>query len=452
LRSYTTSGIHRISAKSKAGLPEQVLDELCASSSYTLARTETKEDRDSQLAVTLKRSLYEPVDILVGSTLEWIREEGLEGIICFNGRMDLPRGITYACERLEIPYITSERHWLGHGLQLIPNANCLSLKERERFNREYADKPLTNEQASLAGKLAAQRFLRKNELEWRLYNITATKTSWPIGGTGMKVLILPSSKNEFDGHKEWTAEWDDYTIAIDHLLGIMDLSPSRCILRCHPNWAEKIGKRDGFSSERHYTNWAARRNIFCIGSRETADTYDLINEADLIIVNGSTTGIEAALLGKRVICLGHATYQGAGLCIQVTKSTDWNALSQSKHHDHELVARRALRHLYTEACRFPQYVKFVRARTTTRYNYYEGADPERIVKIFESGSLTTDDSIYGADLRGEDEVIEKIFARKWAELVNWREKPMELRRFPVNRRAGLRSLDSIREMYSKGDK
>jgi uncharacterized membrane protein (UPF0136 family) len=39
---------------------------------------------------------------------------------------------------------------------------------------------------------------------------------------------------------------------------------------------------------------------------------DLIAAADLVIVNGSSTGVEAALRGKRVILVGDSTYQRAG--------------------------------------------------------------------------------------------------------------------------------------------
>lgn len=451
MRSYPISHGYHISKRDRSGLSVSELESLAASSSYTLARTETVADRDSEDATKFRVLLRDAVDIAVGSTARWIERERLEGVICFNGRMDMTRGVTYACEQAGIPFITSERPWFGHGLQLVPNANCLSLVNQTRLNTIYNAKPLNRVQAGLAGALAAQRFLKKNALEWRMYNVDAETASWPLQGEGPRVLILPSSRNEFDGHPDWATEWEEYTVAFDELLARLGIMHSRCVLRCHPNWGEKIGKRDGSSSERHYTRWAQAAGVRCIGSREKTDTYNLMLQADIVIVNGSTAGAEAALLGKRVICVGHALYQGAGIALHVLKRDDLSRLEHLEHADSEDVIRKALRYFYTQARRFPQYVDFVRADSTTECHYYQGADPNRIIEMFKTGSVEPDDPIWSDDAEAEDEIVSLACYRKWDKLASWQEKLPGNLPLAVSRRFGLQWIDSFRSRFPRGD-
>ena len=79
-------------------------------------------------------------DILYLNACMWIFDK-IEGIITFNGRMDITQGITYACEKNDIPYITLERT-RDHGILLKPNENCLGLKEINRLNKIFINKPL----------------------------------------------------------------------------------------------------------------------------------------------------------------------------------------------------------------------------------------------------------------------------------------------------------------------
>ena len=54
--------------------------------------------------------------------------------------------------------------------------------------------------------------------------------------------------------------------------------------------------------------WAKKNNVFYIPSKQNVDTYDLMQQADLIIINGGTAGLEAAALGKKVVNLGSVDF------------------------------------------------------------------------------------------------------------------------------------------------
>lgn len=451
-RTYPISNMHHINPRIKNNLDEGVLKNLARSSSYTIERTESPADCQTEEILNIQKALYEPIEIVYANALKWIKQENLDGVICFNGRMDLTRAVTFACEELQVPFITCERSWFGHGLQLIPNANCLSLKELDKLNLTYRNIPLTSTQAHYAAKLVSERFLQKNVLEWRLYNSNPIKTSWPRITEKEKVLILPSSKNEFEGHQDWLSEWDDFTKAIDDLLDRLGIGYEQCVLRCHPNWAEKIGRNTGYKSEKHYTEWAQRNGIFCIFSSEKRSTYDLISEADIVVLNGGSSAVEAAICGKKVICLGHSTYQESGFSIQIQKNEDWSKLRLLEHHDPKTVIGKTLRYLYLHACRFPQFVDYVRAVSPSKYIYFEGGNPDRIINMITTGQIEADDLTVSASVDEEDEVVKKLMERKWIELAEWFPEDKRLVPLKIEKRYGFRWIDKIRAKFPTGDR
>jgi hypothetical protein len=451
VRGYSSKNITSIGHGS-ASIAVDVLDSLALSSSCTLNRTESEEEWNEPDVIAVRESLHGPIQTVYQSALRWIEDNNLEGVICFNGRMDLTRAVTYAFEQAGVPYVTHERTWFGDGLQLIPNANCLSLRALSEMVKEYDDKPLTTSQAKIAGKLAGERFLQTNSLEWRLYNENPEPAPWPLKGVGAKVLIIPSSKNEFAGHDEWRTEWKDNTKALDDLFDAFAIRPEQVVVRCHPNWAENIGKAVGDRSLALYKNWAKKNNIYCISSGEKASTYDLIQQADIVVLNGGSSAVEAGVCGKQVICLGPSTYQEAGFVRVFRDKRAMYAEHALTSLDPDMVIRKTLRFLYLRSHRFAQYVEHVRALETTRYKYFEGADPERIISMFKTGKMTADDVSFASDSLGENEVVEALKNKNWKALAVHEVERVKLNSLSIQRRFGLRWIDDFRAKMPRGDR
>lgn len=451
VRSYSAKNITSVSASSDA-IEIDVLDKLALSSSCTLNRTESEAEWNEPEVVAVRESLYGPIQKVYQSALRWIEDNDLEGVVCFNGRMDLTRAITYACEQAGVPYVTHERTWFGDGLQLIPNANCLSLKALGEMVKEYDEKPLTSEQAKLAGRLAGERFLQTNSLEWRLYNENPEPAPWPLKGGGARVLIIPSSKNEFAGHDEWRTDWEDNTQALDDLFEAFSIKPEQVVVRCHPNWAENIGKVVGDRSLALYRDWAKKNNIYCISSEQKASTYDLIQQADIVVLNGGSSAVEAGVCGKQVICMGPSTYQEAGFVRVFRDKQSLYADNALVSLDPDVVIRKTLRFLYLRSHRFAQYVENVRALETTKYEYFEGADPDRIISMLKTGKMVADDSSFACDSQGEDAVVDALKNKEWKQLASYEIKRAKLRPLPIQRRFGLRWIDDIRAKMPRGDR
>ncbi|MGO4325660.1 hypothetical protein AB4Z48_07540 [Cupriavidus sp. 2TAF22] len=421
------------------------------SGACTILRTESQSDKQTGEFHALHQRLATGSAEAFAAACRWIEERKLDGIICFNGRMEGPRALLEAAKAKGIPFISVERTWFGDGLLLIPDQNCLALDEVGRVVAAYKDKPLTEPQARVVASLLAARFLRTNTLEWRAYNRNAEDLAWPAQRKGLKLLITPSSLNEFDGHPDWRTKWPNQIAALDFLFDHLEVDPASCILRCHPNWGEKIGLRDGGLAERMYTEWAQRRGVHIIGSKERANTLGLIAQADAVVVNGGSAAFEAGALGKQVIALGTSIYQTAGFQIQLYGPEDAPNLAMVGQQTPDEIARQVLRFAYTFNFRFNQYVDDIRARTTTQYAYNPEPDATRLERLLRTRRIEADDAQVASDTIGEDRVLKLLHERRWEELRE-AQKPIPQNYRAVHRRGVFRYLDAIRERMPIGDR
>lgn len=459
VRSYTSQRVHSIGALADESivLPASV-SEWSRSSASTLGRFESDEDFESAEFQALAAQLDGPTRRAHTAALRWIERERLDAICLFNGRMDATRGVLEAARSAGIPFVSLERTWFGDGLQLLPGENCLGLQSVDRLMREWRDHPLTRAQALRAASHVASRFLRRNGKEWRAYNLSAKTTDWPVASAQRRVLLVPGSRNEVWGHPDWHSQWPEHIVAFDALMDHLGLAPADVVLRCHPNWGERIGSADGSKAERHYTEWAARRGIHCIASTDPTSTLGLIELSDAIVVCGGSAALEAGVLGKQVIAVAPSVYQQAGFQsdadsagalrrLQLHAALDDTA--RARHAAH--IARQTLRFAHTMVYRVPQYVDQVRCITTTRYEYREGADLARLPDLLRTGVLKADDPTSAGDSAGEDEVLALIAARDWQTLLESAPGPLPAPRRTVQRRWLLRPIDRLREALPRGD-
>jgi hypothetical protein len=264
------------------------------------------------------------------------------------------------------------------------------------------------------------------------------------------VLIVPGSRNEVEGHPHWAHGWPQLADGLDAVLEAIAATPADAVMRCHPNWAERIGRHTGARSEHYYGDWARQRGVHLIGSTAAASTFDLIEQADLVLVTGGTAAFEASCLGKPVVSLTPSTYRTAQIATHVTSPAELPLVRSALGPD-PLRSRRALRYGYTHTYRFSQYVDFVRALTTTRYRYFDGADPQRLARALRGGLVEADDPALAIGSGGEDEVIDLVEARRWKELI---EPPPSRDRRPMRiaRRPGMRWIDGLRDRFPIGDR
>src|SRR5665213_3597929 len=451
IRSFAVPRLWSVNNRLRSSLDERRLAHLTVSSIATRFRTESAAELATPELRAAQQQLYDPMEIVYGNAKRWIDARRLEAVLMFNGRMDLTAALAAACEDCGIPYVSVERSWFGHGLLLNPDQNCLGLREIKRLSREFRDAPLLPDQARYAGRIAADRFRQRNTLEWRLYNRNSESGAWPGPSGSTRVAILPSSKNEVEGHPDYQSHWPDHTEAMELLLSRLQLDPRWCVLRCHPNWSEHVGLNTGWRSERLYTEWGRKLGMTVISSAERFNTYALIEQADLVVVNASSTGVEAGLRGKPVVGIGHAPYEDAGFSVHIQDDSSWSFLDELKRHDPARAIRRTLRYLYTYGRRFTQFEDYVRAQTTVRYEYLRGADPSRLVRMCQNRRLEADDPTSGTDDEAETSIVRLVEQGDWEALGKWEQSPLRSPRLLVRRRFGLRWVDDVRSMLPRGD-
>lgn len=432
------------------------------SSASTLGRFESNEDYESVSFHNLVRSIEPAVAQVYTAAREWMIREELDAVCVFNGRIDVTRAIFEAGKSLGLSVVSHERTWFGNGIQLLPGEHCLGLQSIWKLVIDWREKPLTELQAMRAASLVAKRFLRTNVTEWRAYNLNAVKTPWPISNSRWRFLILPSSMNEIWGHEDWASEWDSPLDALDSVIAYLGLAPSDLVLRCHPNWSEKIGKQDGHMPEAFYTNWARERGVHVITSADRTSTANLIEECDAIIVGVGSAALEAGVLGKTIITTSPSIYHRAGFTFNVHGVRDMNSLDPIKDQlkkcasrliVSEETMRYALRFAYAMVWRVPQFVNYVKVRQTTEFDYFDEADVERFTRLFTSQELEADDTTYDTfGLTGEDKVLSVVRARKWETLISPLETSRAEKYLSIRRRGVYAWVDPLRRMLKIGDR
>lgn len=444
--------VYYINNKRKSKLDMFDINYIVNSTIGSLGRVENEYEIEKVIDNNIKIKLEESVNIVYQNTIDWIVKEGIEGVLLFNGRLDVTRAIMLSLTRNDIPFISVENHL--NGITLNYNADCLSLNFINTINEMYKDSYLNNEQALFAGKIIGEMFLKKQKL-WRTHNISNIKSTWPINKTKTsKVLITPSSKYEFLGNQDWEVDWTtDYTEGYQKVIEALGVDYSDCVLRCHPFWSENLGELGkGNKSEKHYTDWANKFGINVIKSDDDVNTLDLISEAEIILVNGGTAGIEAAILGKKVISVGKSRYYMAGFTINVFSDKDAETLRTIFNSlDSELIQKRVLRYLYNYHARFEQFHDVIIKKTALKNSYIDSKNvADSIIRFFQNKKIEPFISMSGQDCRYEEEIISLVNKRDWNTLVAKKDDQFANIGYEIKKRGLLKIVDSIRNKLPAG--
>ena len=458
VRSFTTRNVQSIGRAFEERPPPPQARDWTLSSASTLGRFESDEDYASPAFERLVHRLLPSVERTYSAARSWMQRTRLEAVCVFNGRMDVTRAVFEAARSLGIRVVTLERTWFGDGLQLYPDETCLGLRTVDRLVADWGDKPLTEDQALGGAAKVARRFLRSNTTEWRAYNVNAVEKRWPVGGAQRRILLIPSSRNEVWGHPDWNPQWKEPTEAYDALMAHFGLQAEDVVLRCHPNWSERIGSADGHRSQDYYQAWALRRGVHVIASADNTSTLGLIEQCDAIVVAHGSAALEAGLLGKQVFATAPSFYQAAGFRDDATSPERVrtlrlrSALRPSEQASRaEVVSRQTLRFCYTMAYRVPQYTRFVKAAATTRYVYDDQADPDRFIDLLRSGIVQPDDATSAGDDAGERKVLSLVSRREWGLICGPESDDLSPYR-PLRRRWLMRPVDLAARWKPVGDR
>ncbi len=90
---------------------------------------------------------------------------------------------------------------------------------------------------------------------------------------------------------------------------------------------------------------------------------------------------------------------------------------------------------------------------TTKYKYFDGADPQRLIDMIVTGEVLADDETFAKNESEESTIVNSLKNKSWQSLANYEspictEKPI----LQVQRRFGLRWIDGLRAKFALGDR
>ena len=254
--------------------------------------------------------------IMVYSGLQQIvRKIKPQKVVFFNGRFPIVRAMLRLCKQEGIDYQIHERcgdvtqYWLINNStpHTLDDCNKDILKVWENGSPDKAEK---------AHKWFIDR--RKGVPQgWFSYinkqNKDLLPVEWELHKDKKKVVIYNTTIAEYFGVKEWNfGIYGDQNKAIDRILSEFDNDPKLIFyLRVHPNLS--FNKTNSQLIELQEIK-KKHKNLILIPPDSPVSSYALLDEGDVVVVFGSTVGVESCYWGKPVILASRSYYESVNAC------------------------------------------------------------------------------------------------------------------------------------------
>lgn len=245
-------------------------------------------------------------------------------VVVFNGRFLENGAIVEVCKKLEIPISFHEKGGRLGGRFFFEEFPIHDVRNRGLAARRAWDSMTTREREDASAM--AVEFLEKAPSEGGLGAYRAPKTQQThiaakAKGQAKKAVFFTSTELEYvpNGIVSPTSGFPsqfDGVVAISRACSELgwDLT-----VRIHPNVSNSR-----WNERRRWDQKLAEAIVSgrVLGSRSGADSYQLIREADLVVVWHSTIGLEAVFRGIPTLCMVETDYSNAGADVMVASPED----------------------------------------------------------------------------------------------------------------------------------
>lgn len=324
--------------------------------------------------------------------LSYLQKQYNFGLVVFSNGRNIPnKTILNFCQQSNIDYWCVETKQKRTGTNYIDNYWCtiphdLTIQGK-KIKEGWNNSPIgSNEKINIAKSFYENR-RNANPAGDKVYTINQISGQLPDDWNANKenIVIFNSSEDEFCAVSK---EYDKEALFASQIAGIHSIlehyreDPSKMFtLRVHPNLM-KIGYK--YHTDLYKIKYP---NFRVIPSDSPISTYSLIDEADKVIVFGSTTGIESVYWGKPVICLAGAYYRDLNV---VYKPNDIEELWQ-------LISTENLKCKFNDnVLAFGYYIMGNNFKTTDHLNidYYKANFFGKNIYAFKSGRLFGSNYLY----------------------------------------------------------
>ncbi|MGX7668338.1 capsular polysaccharide export protein, LipB/KpsS family [Flavobacterium pedocola] len=242
-------------------------------------------------------------------------------VVFFNGRFIENRPLLRVCQKMKIDYATHEKggklNTYLFRLNSIPHSIETISEEMEELWQNGAE----NKQ-----EIGTNFFTNKIKgVEDAWFSFTKEQQEGRLPASfkelnGKKVItIFNSSLDEYEGLEGFGPYfYHNDNEGIKRICEDLQKFPDiKLYLRVHPNLRNMDNTQIRFLND----EIATIPSVEIIAAEDKVDTYALINSSDIIIVFGSTVGVEAAFANKKVVLLGKAAYENLN-CFVTPKDHD----------------------------------------------------------------------------------------------------------------------------------
>jgi len=242
-----------------------------------------------------------------------LREIRPDMVYIFNGRFAILRAAVRACQNLDIKFQIHERAGVQNRYTLTENTlpHDLNYIKRE-IDKVWSQSKFEHEEKNAQGSQWFEDRRAGKDQGWVSFTSTQNQQI-KIDQQKINIVIFNSSEDEFEAIEGWknpvykNQNHGILKIASD----LKDDNNINLYLRVHPNLTN-------VSNSQTLTLVKLRgkyKNFFLIEPNDKTSSYFLMDMADLVIVFGSTIGVESAYHKKPVILLGRSPYEDLGVCI-----------------------------------------------------------------------------------------------------------------------------------------
>ena len=242
-------------------------------------------------------------------TLALIRERGVTAVAVYNGRFLHDRAASAAAEAAGIPVLYYDTGGIDTDFDLTDSVTHDWSDLQSRMLRMYDEWP-ADERDDLGSSWFLERLNHTASDNEHFTDAQERGAGIDRSDSECLVAYFSSSGDEI---AELELDWDQF---------IGDQPESLRVL------AEECRKRPGYSlvvrshphkrrkPKQDVADWmaaveSARPDVH-LDPYSPVDSYALMRQADIVVTYGSTTGVEAAFAGKRVIVLGPSAYDQLG--------------------------------------------------------------------------------------------------------------------------------------------
>ncbi len=255
----------------------------------------------------------------------YLDAHSIDCALLFNGRQSITRVAFELLRKSGVRVLTHEMPFYQNGhIMVKPNARCWSNQPFTDFWNLWGRVPLTRAALERTLKWLTDRRYGRN-LTWYAYNPSITadgnlRRRLNITESKKLLALFTSSTEETAGDWELEGAYESQSVWVQDVLDwIKYRNDVELVIRVHPHLSGQTGLGRAFDEysfyERLKTSMPANTRI--VMPDESLNSYALMDEANVGLTFGSSTGIEMAMLGKPIVLAARNFYEVGANIINV---------------------------------------------------------------------------------------------------------------------------------------